>query len=110
MNVVITLAVAVIVVMLVKRLLDQLTSPLVKSAARDARAVRAARTAARLLPEGRLLNVQDLAIMELGEAMLLDGASTKEINMMMVEMWQENAARRAELLSSYRTTIEVVGY
>jgi len=102
---------ALIVLKLFSHLLNRLTNPVVRSAGSIAGKLRVMRFVAKKLPEGQLLNISDLSVKELGEAMLLDGATTQEVNLAMIEALTEKHASKPTLLSTYpATTRSVPGY
>jgi len=101
MEIVLAILVTYIVLRLFSRLLNRLTSSVVKSASSTATKLRALRLLVKRLPEGKLLNIFDRRIKETGEAMLLDGASTQEVNLAMLEMLVEKHSSKPTLLLDY---------
>ena len=92
-------------------LLNRLTNPVVRSAGSIAVKLRVLRFAAKRLPEGKFLNIFDRSVREMGEAMLLDGATTQEVNLAMIEALTEKHVSKPTLLSTYpATTCSIPGY
>lgn len=54
-----------------------------------------------------MFNAYDSAIRELGEAMLVDGASVGEINRAMLEAWREKHLRPQPFLNDWHPLNEV---
>ena len=68
------------------RVWNRLTHPVVRKAAQAANTLRVYRVAASRLPEGQLIDVNDRSVRERGEAMLLEGVPTREINAALIQM------------------------
>ncbi|MBP7927932.1 hypothetical protein KAZ57_02185 [Patescibacteria group bacterium] len=76
---------AIVAALLVVREINKRSDPFIRAAAKTAGQIKRIRALASKMPEGNLLQVQDYRIQSLGEAMLIEGASTKEINAYMLE-------------------------
>lgn len=90
-------------------LIDRLANPVVRAASKTSSSLIAARVLALLLPEGKLLNVSDMNITQIGEALLLDGEETRKINPMLINLMAEKAAGGYPVLQPYTPVIDVVG-
>jgi hypothetical protein len=111
MEIVLVVVGSIIVLVVSKQIMNRLTSPVVKAASKHASQLRIARLIARKLPEGQLFNIRDLKVMEVGEAMLLDGVSTVEINNAMLDMLTEKGSSVNALMSTTPSTIiQTVGH
>lgn len=84
-------------------------SPIVEAAEKLASELEAIRKLAERLPEGVLIQVQDWDILALGEAMLLDGATTQEINIFMIDTLEEKLTQKPKLVWEYKPVVAVPG-